>query len=47
MHGYCYKIIKYKSEVLKLFPHFEIVRCGSIDQVVEYLSKAQGGEDAQ
>jgi hypothetical protein len=46
MHGYCYKIIKYKSEVLKLFPHFEIVRCGSIDQVVEYLSKAQEGEDA-
>jgi hypothetical protein len=37
VHGNRYKIIKYKSQVLRLFPHIEIIRCTSSDQLVRQI----------
>ena len=46
LDGKTYKIVKYKPEILKLFPHFEMVRCSSPEQLMAQIGKFWDLENA-
>lgn len=46
MNGRAFRIVKYKPEILKLFPHFEIARCNSPEQLMGHLSALTNPEGA-